>query len=79
MSEAQNVPVDSKLHPSVVHVLQFFQFAHLPTELQTVSAGFSDLAHKMTNYLPANAETTVMLRKLLEAKDCAVRAKLAKP
>ena len=64
-------------HPSVAHVLQFFAFAHLPAHLRAVSEPFHRLACRVAN-LPTNAETTVALRKLLEAKDAAVRALLSK-
>lgn len=73
-------------------LLQFFAYEHLPPHLQLVSKPFHDLAHAIVNGdncaesgtvtigspLPANAERTVALRKLLEAKDCAVRAVLFK-
>lgn len=57
-------------------LLQFFAFTHLPTHLQAVSAPFGDLAVRVVKSLPRNPERTVALRKLLEAKDCAVRALL---
>lgn len=57
-------------------MLQFFTYAHLPTRLQDVSRPFCDLAVHMVSNLPRNPERTVALRKLLEAKDCAVRAEL---
>lgn len=57
-------------------MLQFFEFGHLPPELGAVSAGFQELARHLVATLPQNPERTVALRKLLEAKDCAVRAKL---
>ena len=60
------------------HILQFFAWDHLPPELQAVSSPFAQLAHTMVEDLPRNPERTVALRKLLEAKDAAVRAKLAK-
>jgi hypothetical protein len=60
------------------HILQFFAFSHLPAHLQEVSAPFSDLAARIVATLPRNPERTVALRKLLEAKDAAVRATLAK-
>lgn len=60
-------------------LLQFFEYKHLPPQLQAVSASFHTLANKITEELPQNAERTVALRKLLEAKDCAVRAVIAKP
>jgi hypothetical protein len=60
------------------HILQFFAYDHLPENLREVSKPFHDLAvhHIMT--LPRNPERTVALRKLLESKDAAVRAALAK-
>lgn len=60
------------------HILQFFAYAHLPPHLQLVSAPFGELAQKLAAELPGNPEKTVALRKLLEAKDAAVRAVLAK-
>jgi ferritin-like protein len=57
-------------------LLQFFSFAHLPARLAAVSRPFHEVAHAMCDVLPPNPERTVMLRKLLEAKDCAVRAAL---
>ena len=59
-------------------ILQFFAYSHLPAHLQTVSKPFGDLATHVVDTLPRNPERTVALRKLLEAKDAAVRAKLYK-
>lgn len=59
-------------------LLQFFAYAHLPPHLQNVSRAFGLLAQQMVSTLPRNPERTVGLRKLLEAKDCAVRAVLFK-
>ena len=59
------------------HIMQFFAYEHLPTDLQGVSASFHALARLVVDTLPRNPERTVALRKLLEAKDAAVRAKLA--
>jgi len=59
-------------------ILQFFTFEHLPPHLQTISREFALVAGYITETLPRNAERTVALRKLLEAKDAAVRARLAK-
>lgn len=58
------------------HIEQFFAYSHLPAHLQEVSKSFSELAAFVLT-LPRNPERTVALRKLLEAKDAAVRAKLA--
>jgi hypothetical protein len=62
-------------HPAVEALLRFFRSAHLPRELQEVAGPFEDLARRVADG-PQNAETTTALRKLLEAKDCAVRAQL---
>lgn len=59
------------------HIVQFFAFDHLPPHLREVSAPFAKLADIVVANLPRNPERTVALRKLLEAKDAAVRAKLA--
>jgi ferritin-like protein len=58
------------------YLMQFFAYSHLPEHLQAVSKPFHDLASQLLASLPQNPERTVALRKLLEAKDCAVRAKL---
>lgn len=58
--------------------LQFFSFSHLPAHLREVSEPFGDLALQIAISLPDNPERTVALRKLLEAKDAAVRARLFK-
>jgi hypothetical protein len=64
--------------PQADRMLQFFAHAHLPAHLQEVSKPFGDLAQQIVDTLPANPERTAGLRKLLEAKDCAVRALLFK-
>ncbi len=58
------------------YLIQFFKYDHLPATLQAISKPFGDLAAKMVIDLPRNPERTTALRKLLEAKDCAVRALL---
>lgn len=65
------------MHSAVIHVLQFFEYGHLPDHLQEVSKPFCELA-KQVAAASDSQETTVALRKLLEAKDAAVRAVLAK-
>lgn len=59
-------------------IIQFFKFEHLPSELQKISEPFYVLANKIVETLPRNPERTVALRKLLEAKDCAVRSFITK-
>lgn len=53
-------------------ILQWFTFSHLPAELQPVSRKFAELADFVAT-LPPGFERNAALRKLLEAKDCAVR------
>lgn len=60
------------------HIMQFFAYAHLPAHLQSVSKPFGELAQQIVDTLPRNPERTVALRKLLESKDAAVRALIAK-
>lgn len=55
-------------------ILRFFHYAHLPPVLQERSAPFCKLARHLIDTTNRNAERTVALRKLLEAKDAAVRA-----
>jgi len=57
-------------------LLRYFEHGHLAPDQAAVSHQFSDIAHWVTDNLPAGPETTVALRKLLEAKDAAVRASL---
>ena len=59
------------------HIEQFFTWGHLPEHLQEISKPFGSLARQIIDTLPqpgAHRGTW----KLLEAKDAAVRAKLAK-
>ena len=57
-------------------IMQFFTYSHLPEHLQDVSRPVAELAHLMDNMLPDGPEKTAGMRKLLEAKDCFVRAAL---
>jgi hypothetical protein len=59
-------------------ILQFFDYTHLPERLQAVSRPFHTLAYQMERELSVNAEKSMALRKLLEARDTAVRALLFK-
>jgi hypothetical protein len=60
-------------------ILEFFAYEHLPYHLQEISRPFGELVIRMVGLLPRNAERSAMFRKILEGKDCAVRAKLASP
>ncbi len=66
-------PMTKELHPFDKELLKYFEFKHLPPHLQEVSAPICAIAKVMANTLDGH-ELTVGLRKLLEAKDCFVRA-----
>ena len=57
-------------------IMKYFDFEHLPEHLQGVSGDVFALACSMNAQLPDGAEKSAGLRKLLEAKDCFVRAAL---
>lgn len=63
-------------HPGTTGIMRFFEYAHLPEHLQAVSRPVGELAEQMAEALPDGPELTAGLRKLLEAKDCFVRAAL---
>lgn len=77
---------DPTIHPAPIEfsaqqlaedpILRFFHYGHLPAILQTNSAPFCALAMFLIETTPRNAERSVALRKLLEAKDAAVRARV---
>jgi hypothetical protein len=75
---AREVEKSAKSQPDTMTpgdpMLQFFHCEHLPEALRAVSRPFGVLAKQIVENLPRNPERTVALRKLLEAKDCAVRA-----
>lgn len=60
----------------IERLLSYFKYEHLPTELRAASKPFCDLAETIAHGATSGPETTVALRKLLEAKDCYVRAHL---
>jgi hypothetical protein len=57
-------------------MMKWFAYAHLPEHLKVVSIKFYELACQICELVESGPERTVALRKLLEAKDAAVRAKL---
>lgn len=54
-------------------LLRFFRSDHLPEDLRDTARAFENLAHAVDQQLMDSAEKSVCLRKLLEAKDAAVR------
>lgn len=63
-------------HPATMHIARFFRYDHLPEPQATISQYSAALAEAMIQELPDGPELTTGLRKLLEAKDCFVRASL---
>ncbi len=72
------IKLDEALKAQVPDIMQFFAYQHLPDHLQQISRPFGEMAKSLIQMLPANTERNLALRKLLEAKDCAVRANLIK-
>lgn len=78
------------MHPATESILKYFEYEHLPPHLQDISKHFHWLAWALVRQSPTQdqffhtpiettldgPELTMALRKLLEAKDCAVRAAL---
>jgi len=64
-------------NPGVISISRHFNYDHLPAHLQEISKPVHDLADQMIAKLGDDPELTTGLRKLLEAKDCFVRARLA--
>ena len=60
-------------------IMRYFAYAHLPEHLREVSKVVFDAANEMDCLVPDGPEKSAGLRKLLEAKDCFVRAALDKP
>ena len=78
-SAINNICSDCRLKDEQIHTipfLKFFAYDHLPERLQSVSKPFYDLAQALIVGVTDNEERSMALRKLLEAKDCAVRARL---
>lgn len=72
-----NIPNEfANRHPNTLHILQYFAFDHLPEPLRYVSECNYKLALTMLRQIPDGLELEAGLRKLLEAKDCFVRASL---
>lgn len=57
-------------------IMKYFEYTHLPENLQVVSAPICDVAQWYEKNVPDGPEKSAGLRKLLEAKDCLVRAAL---
>jgi len=67
---------DDENRPPEERMLKFFAYGHLPEPAKAVSSEFATIAHMLADNIKPGPERTVALRKLLEAKDAAVRATL---
>jgi hypothetical protein len=68
------MPDETKTDAERDRLLKWFSWSHLPPHLQATSKQFADVAEWLNDNVPSGPERTVALRKLLEAKDAAVRA-----
>lgn len=75
--ERADMSVDlSERHPEVQRLYEYFSYKHLRPRLQDIARHYNWAALRVIHMLPDSPELTVCLRKLLESKDCAVRAAL---
>lgn len=65
------------IHPSVAEKLEFFAHNHLPEPLFSIARQLHSTAHEMANQIESSPQLALGLQKLMEAKDCFVRAKVA--
>ena len=63
-------------HPAVHELMSYFSTDHLPdgTPMKGLVSEFEAFAEELVNACPDGPELTTALRKILEAKDCAVRS-----
>lgn len=59
------------------HALRWFAYDHLPEDLQAVARPIAELAEVLYEAVGPSAEKSAGMRKLLEGKDCFVRAAIA--
>jgi hypothetical protein len=57
-------------------IMRWFDSAHLPPHLQIIVASYRALAETVTLNTADGPEKSTALRKLLESKDAAVRARI---
>lgn len=85
MQHASMQRASADIHPAVRELLGFFEYGHLPEDslARTISQRCGETAWELAIRLslPLHqsdhpAELTAGIRKLLEAKDCLVRAAL---
>lgn len=57
-------------------LLRYFNYTHLPIDLQIASEPFHDLAVQLDTILPDDSQKDLAITNLLQAKDAAVRSYL---
>lgn len=77
-SQRSRAWVGNTIHPSAEQVLRWFDSGHLPDHLSDIVRPIERLAVETANVIQEGPELTAGLRKLLEAKDCFVRAAIAR-
>lgn len=55
-------------------MIKWLSYEHLPKELQPIVQKYHNMGLIICGTIPSGPERTVALRKLVESKDCAVRA-----
>ncbi len=71
MTEQEIYPLFGQLE-----ILEYFKYVHLPKKLQEISKPLCELAYDFYEKLPDSEQKRIGFQKLLEAKDCFVRAQL---
>ena len=77
--DSKDVALEKKMEAYSNHlpILEYFTFTHLPPHLGAYSRVCAEVAVEICEHLPITAEMSAGLRKLLEAKDCFVRARVS--
>lgn len=75
-NETMALHPDKRTPTEKERMMKWFECDHLPPHLKSVSQPFQMLAANLCHHVDPGPERTVAFRKLLEAKDAAVRAKL---
>lgn len=76
MTDNANAPEPEIWDPKRT-ALRWFEYDHLPEDLQEIAHPIYDLAEDLYEAVGSSAEKSAGFRKLLEAKDCFVRARVA--
>jgi hypothetical protein len=69
---SEGLVVSVTRHPAIRHMAKHFRYSHLPEPLRVVSLQFASLAQYLVDTQDDTPELTEALRKIWEAKNCAV-------